>query len=612
MRLVDTAATDRFTTADLAVAVVRPGDRVFVGTACATPRALVSALEHRALDVPGVQLVHFLTDGVTVDFGKGPTSLFHHRVTFVGRDVRDLPPSMVDYVPISLADVPALFSSRQQPLDVAFVQVAPPDDDGMCSLGVSVDVTLAAVRAARIVVAEVNPAMPRTHGESLVPVGRFAHLVMVDTPVIEFDHEPLGPVGRQIARYVARLVGDGATLQIGLGQVPNEMLHLLTNRRDLGIHSDVITEPLVDLIEAGAVTGSRKGIHPHRVVASYAMGTRRLYDLLDDNVRFELRPIEYVCDPGVIARNTAMVSVTQALAVDLTGQVCADWLGNAPYAGVSTQPDFHHGARQSPGGKAVVCLASTHPDGSSAIKLGLSPGEAVAIPRADVHWLVTEYGTAYLHGRSLRERAMALLEVAHPDHRERLLAEAAATGLVPATARLRSRSAYPVEEESRHVLRDGAEVLLRPTRSTDAPAMQELFFRLTPEDVYTRFFRRLSSLTLEKAEHLCSVSYEHEMAFAAVIGEGGTERVIGTGCYYVEADTGLADVAYMVDPAWQGRGVGQLLQARLTDYARRHGVRGFTADVLAHNEAMLSVMRRSGCDMSVRPSNGEIEVTLLF
>lgn len=605
-------ATERFTTAEAAVQVVRPGDRVFVGTACATPRTLVEALERRALDVPGVQLVHFLTDHVTVSFGKGRTSLFHHRVSFVGRDMRELPPDKVDYVPVSLADLPGLFSSRQLPLDVAFVQVGPPDEDGMCSLGVSVDATMAAVRWARVVVAEVNPAMPRTLGESLVPVGRFTHLVAVDRPVIEFEHEPLGPVGQQIARYVARMVDDGATLQIGLGRVPNEMLRHLSNRRHLGIHSDVITEALVDLIEAGVVTGSRKSIHPHRVVASYAMGTRRLYDLLDNDVRFELRPIEYVADPQVIAQNTSMVSVTQAFAVDLTGQVSADWLDGAPYGGVSTQPDFHHGARRSSGGKAIVCLASTHPDGSSAITLRLGPGEAVAIPRAEVHWLVTEYGTAYLHGRSLRERAVALIELAHPGHREALLAEAVATGLVPAAAQLRSRTAYPVQEESRHTLASGDEVLIRPTRASDAPAMQDLFFHLTPDDVYTRFFRKLSSLTLEKAEHLCSVSYDSEMAFAAVVGKGGAERIIGTGCYYVDPDTGMAEVAYMVDPVWQGRGLGLLLQERLTGYARRHGVRGFTADVLARNEAMLAVMRRSGCEMSVRKSDGSVEVTLMF
>jgi acyl-CoA hydrolase len=305
-----------------------------------------------------------------------------------------------------------------------------------------VDVTRAAVLCARTVIAEINPRMPRTGPASEVPLDRFAHVVAVDEPVIEYLHEPLGPTAQRIARYVARIIRDGATLQIGLGRVPNEMLRFLGERRDLGIHSDVITEPLVDLVAKGIVTGARKSVHARQVIASMAMGTRRLYDLIDGNPRFALHPIEYVCDPAVIAANAAMVSVTQAFAIDLTGQVCADTREGVLYGGVATQPDFHRGAIRSPGGKAIVCLASATPDGDSAIRPTLLPGEAVAIPRADVHYVVTEYGTAYLFGRSLAERAVKLIEVAHPEHRERLLRAAVDAGILPGDQTLRSRSAF--------------------------------------------------------------------------------------------------------------------------------------------------------------------------
>ena len=355
-----------------AVRAVRPGHRVFVGSACATPRRLLEALE--ALAPEGVQLIHFLTDGAVARRGGRPSSHFRHRAFYIGRDMRELAEeARVDYVPIALAEVPHLIQSGRLAFDVALVQASPPDERGMCSLGVSVDIVRAAVSAARTVVAEINPRMPRTGPESLVPLARFDHLVAVDEPIIEYLHVEIGDAAERIARYVARIIDDGATLQIGLGRVPNEMLRFLGDRRDLGIHSDVITEPLVDLVARGVVTGARKSIHRGQVVASLAMGTRRLYDLIDGDPRFAFFPIEYVSDGSVIAANQAMVSVTQAFAIDLTGQVCADARDGALYGGVATQPDFHRGASRSPGGKAIICLTSTTDDGESAIRPAFAP-----------------------------------------------------------------------------------------------------------------------------------------------------------------------------------------------------------------------------------------------
>jgi acyl-CoA hydrolase/RimJ/RimL family protein N-acetyltransferase len=592
---------DRRVSAAEAVAVVSPGDMVFVGSACATPRALVQALEQ--LSRPGATLVHFLTDGIGV--GDPPVTHYRHRVFYAGRDVRALRDSgRVEYVPLSLADIPRLFANGRIPLDVAMVQVAPPEADGTCSLGVSVDVTKAAALAARTVIAEVNPAMPRTAGDSRIPAERIAHFVEVDTPVVEYLHEPAGEVAEQIARYVARLVDDGSTLQIGLGRVPNEMLAHLTNRRDLSIHSDVITEPVVDLVACGVITGP--------VVGSLAMGTRRLYDLVDDDPRFALHPVDHVCDPAVIARNEQMVSVTQAFAIDLTGQVCTESLDGELYGGVSSGPAFHRGALASPGGMAIVCLASRTPAGRSAIRLDLDAGEPVAIPRADVHWVITEYGTAYLFGRSLAERAVALIEIAHPGERESLLAAAVQRGLVGRKQQLRSRSAYPVAEVRDVRLRDDRDVTVRPTRTSDSGAMQELFYRLSEEDVETRFLQKLKSLTDTVAQYLCSVDYEEEMAFAAVVGPPERERIVAASSYYLSPATGLAEVAYMVDPQWQGAGLGSLLHERMLEYARERGVRGFRADVRADNARMMHVFRRAGHELSVTRDAGVYEVTMLF
>ena len=598
---------DRQVSAAEAVAVIRPGDRVFIGSACATPRSLVEALEQLAL--PGVVLVHFLTDRVVT--GDPPHTHYRHRVFYVGRDVRDLhnvralrEAGQVDYVPLSLQDVPQVFEQGQIPLDVAMVQVAPPDPDGTCSLGISVDVTKAAALAARSVIAEVNPAMPRTAGDSRIPVDRIANFVPVQTPVVEYIHEPAGEVAEQIARYVARLIDDRSTLQVGLGRVPNEMLARLTNRRELAIHSDVITEPIVDLVAAGVVTGP--------VATSWAMGSRRLYDLVDDDPRFAFHPIEYICDPAVIASRQQMVSVTQAFAIDLTGQVSTESLDGVLYGGVSTGPAFHRGALASPGGMAIVCLASRTPAGRSAISLDLGPNEAVAIPRADVHWVITEYGTAYLFGRSLAERAVALIEIAHPDSRKELLDAAIERGLVGPKQQLRSRTAYPVAEVRDVRLRDGREVRLRPARTSDTRAMQDLFYRLSEEDRETRFLHKLNSLTDTTAQYLCSVSYEEETAFVAVVGPSAHERIVAASCYYLNPATGLAEVAYMVDPEWQGLGLGRMLHAGLVAYGREHGARGLTADVLFGNTRMMRVFEQGDHSLSVKTQGGVDELTMLF
>jgi acyl-CoA hydrolase/RimJ/RimL family protein N-acetyltransferase len=592
---------DRRVSAADAVSVVRPGDRVFVGTACATPRTLVEALEE--LRRPGVELVHFLTS--RLGSGDPPRTTYRHRVFYIGTDVRALPDeSPVEYLPLSLADVPRLFETGHVPLDVALIQVAPPDPDGTCSLGISVDATEAAALAARTVIAEVNPAMPRTAGDSRIPVNRIASFVPVDTPVAEYLHDPVGEVAERIARYVARLIDDHSTLQIGLGRVPNEMLAHLTNRRGLAVHSDVITEPIVDLVAAGVVTGP--------VATSWAMGSRRLYDLVDDDPRFAFHPIDYICDPAVIAGKERMVSVTQAFGIDLTGQVSTESLDGVLYGGVATGPAFHRGALDSPGGLAIVCLASRTPEGRSAISLELGRDEAVAIPRADVHWVVTEYGTAYLFGRSLSERAVALIEVAHPDVRNDLLEAAVASGLVSPKQLLRSRTAYPVAEVRETRLRDGREIVIRPTRTSDTGAMQELFYRLGEEDVRTRFFQKLTSLTDTAAQHLCSVDYEEEMAFAAVVGPSARERIVATSTYFLNPGTGLAEVAYLVDPEWQGAGLGTILHSVLVEYARAHGAQGLTADVLAENSAMLSVFARGDHSYAFETASGVTEVTMRF
>jgi len=599
MQQATASSTLGYTLAAEAVSAIRPGDHVFVGTACATPQTLVDALERIDKPPAGVVLTHYLTDRV----GSSGTH-YRHRFFFVGKDIRGaLAPTELEYMPLSLADAAALVRSGRMPVDVALIQVAPPDADGMCSLGISVDVTRAAALAARCVIAEVNPAMPRTRGDSLIPLDRIDRLVAVDRPLVEYVHEPAYGVADRVAAYVARLIEDGSTLQVGVGRVPTQMLGHLTDRRDLAIHSDVITEPVVDLIAAGVITGP--------VVTSWAMGTRRLYDLVDDDERFAFHPIEHVCDPDVIAAQPRMVSVTQAFTIDLGGQVCTESLDGEPYGGVSTGPAFHRGALASEGGKAIVCLASRTPGGQPAIRPQLERDQPVAITRGDVHWVVTEYGLAYLFGRSLGERAVDLIEIAHPDDRAGLYAAARELGIIGPRQLVRERAAYPVAEERDVRLRDGREIRIRPTRTRDFRALQQLFYRMPQEDVQTRFFHVLTELDDVAAQRLCSVDYDCDMAFAAVVGPPEHELVVATGCYFSDAG-GFAEVAYMVDPEWQRVGLASRLHKRLVEYARARCLPGFTADVLADNRAMLRVFERGDHDTLVKTSDGIREVRMLF
>src|SRR5499426_1888671 len=511
-----------------ALSAIRAGSRVYIGTGCAAPRTLLAQLEAMNPAPADLEFVSFVTTSALPQVEGASRTRYRHRAFFVGSDMRGLAGSgQLDYVPISLEEVPRLLESGRLSIDVALLQVSPPDARGFVSLGVSVDLAPAILSVARMVIAEVNPAMPRTYGESFVHLDRFDALVEVDTPVAEYLHPKIGEVAERVARYIASIIDDGSTLQIGLGRVPNEALRYLKDRRNLGIHSDVLTDGIVDLVEAGVVTGRRKTRHRERIVASYCLGTRRLYDLIDDNPRFEFLPIEQVSHPREVSRQSQMVSITQAFAIDLTGQVCVDQFEGEFYGGVSTQIDFIRGAARSTGGKPIICLSSITDNGASRIKPVLEVGDGVGIARSDVHYVITEYGIAYLFGKSIRERAVALIEIAHPRWREDLLKAAKKLGYFRADQYLASQAAYPVDEERTVTLKNGVKVMIRPARAADAGALQGLFHRLSEDDVYTRFFRRLRSLSFRELQTLCNVNHETD-AFLAVTEPRENEEVIGS------------------------------------------------------------------------------------
>lgn len=597
-----------------AVKQIRAGQNLFLGTACATPRVLIEAFEALEQPPPDVHIYHFLTSGTAGDGQEIFSSKYHHRVFFVGSDVRAMvADGGADYIPIGLSEVPRLLDNGRIGIDCAFIQTSEPDANGYVSLGVSVDITMAVVRHAKKIVAEINPRMPRTLGDTFLHVDQITYLVPVDSAIIEYKHNAPDEVVKQIARYIAGIIEDGSTLQVGLGRIPNEAFRYLTDRRNLGIHSDVITDGIIDLVRKGVISGSEKSMYRGQIVASYCMGNEDLYRLIHNNPMFRFLPIERVCDPHVIARNRRMVSITQAFSVDLTGQVCVDQFGGEFYGGVSTQPDFLRGAARSSGGKPIICLTSVTDDGkTSRIRPLLQIGEGVGIARSDVHYVVTEYGIAYLFGKSIRERALALIEIAHPDFRAELLDEARRLGYVHAEQKMASCAPYPIDLERLVTLKDGRTVRLRPTRASDARALQSLFHSLSQEDVYTRFFRRLRSLSYSEAQSLCNVNYDSEVAFLAVTGPREHEVVVGSSCYFVNPSTNIAEVAFMIASEWQGTGLGKALQQRMKEEAVSRGLLGFCAEILANNTKMLKLAKGACDQVTVERDDNSFHVTMMF
>jgi len=606
----------KVTSAADALATLPKGGHVFVGTASATPRHLTHTLETMPDPPADIELVHFITSGAVPHDAEGrATTRFRHRTFFVGTDMRAaVRQGLAEYVPMSIARVPELVRIGRIRVDAALVQVSPPDEFGYVSLGISVDVLPAVITRADLVIAEVNPNMPRSMGDSMVHVGEIDWLVPNDAPLGEFVHPATEErVVEQIARYISGIIEDGSTLQIGLGRVTNAALKYLVDRRDLGIHSDVITEAIVPLLERGILTGARKSSQRGKIVTSFAIGNRRLYDLIDRNPLFSFQPIDVISHPSTIAAQHRMVSVTQAFAIDLTGQVCVDQLDGEFYGGIAAQGEFLRGASRSEGGKAIICLASTTDDGTqSRVRAVLGAGEGVTIARTDVHFVVTEYGIAHLFGKSIRERAIALIEVAHPKFRAALFDEARKAGLVPATQTLQNMRAYPVEEEVTVALKDGRRVLLRPAASADGAGIRDLFHAMSETDVYTRFFGRVRELSAQDVQRLCNVNFENEVAFVAATGPRENPEIVAQSCYFIDPSTNLAETAFMVSTKWQGCGLGAALQRRMIEHAKSRGIRGFVADILSSNANMIRLANAGTSNVTVESEGETVRVTAMF
>ncbi|MCC6900632.1 MAG: GNAT family N-acetyltransferase [Polyangiaceae bacterium] len=607
-----TRYADKVATAADAVKLIRRGRRILIGSGAGEPTSLVEALVSHGDHLADNEVVHLLTLGPAPYVAPGLEHRFRHTAFFIGQNVRKaVQEGRADFMPVFLSEIPALIRSRRVRIDVVLVQVSPPDEHGYVSLGVSVDIVRAAVDSADLVIAEVNPHMPRALGDSFVPVSRIEKLIPVDRPLYELEVEPLDDVCRAIGRNVASLIPDGATLQTGIGRIPHAVIEALGTRRDLGVHTEMLSDSVVDLVEAGVVTGRKKTLLPGKIVTSFVMGTKRLYDWIHDNPAVELRPSEFTNDPFVIARHDNMIAINSALAVDLTGQVAADTLMGRFFSGIGGQVDFIRGAARSHGGKPIIALPSTAQDGKvSRIRVGLEEGAGIVTSRGDVHFIATEYGVADLWGKSIRERATALTEIAHPDFRAELLSAAKARRYVFAE-QVVSRARSPWEEE-REVDLGGKRLKVRPVRAADLETLQDMFYRLSDESTYLRFLQHKKSHPYEEMLDLVNLDYTSNMALVVCDESGPAPDVLAMARYDVDPATGLADIAFVVRDEWQGKGLGSLLMRRMVEIGRARGLAGFTATVHSSNAKMLGVFNKSGLKVRTTLDSGVYSVKMRY
>lgn len=603
-------------TASEAAARIKPGQRVFVSTGCAQPASLLNALVERSATLVDTEIVHLLTQGDAPYADRRLTRHFRVNSFFISQNVRDvIQDGLGDYTPIFLSDIPRLFTSGQLPLDVALIQVTPPDERGMCSLGISVDIVKSAMENASLVIAEVNPQMPRTLGNSFVSVHDIDVLVPVDKPILEVPVAEPKEENEKIGQYIAALIEDGSTIEFGIGAIPQAVVPFLKDRKDLGIHTEMFTDSIIDLIDSGAVTGNLKTMDRGKITASFCMGSKKLYDYIDNNPNFAFHPTEHVNDPFVIGAQHKQVAINVALEIDLTGQVCADSLGSNFYSGIGGQVDFNRGAARSDGGKAIIALPSTAKDGTiSRIRPTLSNGAGVVTTRGDVHYVVTEYGVAYLHGKSVQERAIALISIAHPKFRAELTRAAVdAKILRPEYAEVEGKIVVgPPEFSSSYVLKDGTLLNFRPMHPTDEPRLTELFHALSKETIYYRFMSQVKFVQRRVIQNFVFINHRTDVAIVATVPEAHGEDIIAIGRYYLDEKTNLAEIAFVVRDSWQNKGIGTALFKHLTLIARRNGIAGFTAEVLKTNRAMLRVINKSDMDIVSVPTSDVYSFRIKF
>jgi len=589
---------DKIGNAASAMKLIKSGNSIFIGTGCGQPQHLVDALVKHSAHIYDAHIIHLLTMGAAPYADEKFREKFKMNSFFIADNVRDaLSKGIGDYTPIFLSEIPFEFEAGRIPIDVALISVSPPDANGLCSLGVSVDIVKSAVANARYTIAQVNSRMPRTFGDSFIHVETIEMLVPFDENIIEIPIPEPDEALRRIGQNIARLVEDGSTIECGIGRIPQALAEFLKEKKNLGVHTEMFSDWIIDLIECGAITCSKKTLNRGKVVASFCMGTRRLYDYIDNNPFFEFYPTEYVNNPATISQHEKMIGINVGLEIDLTGQVCSDSLGYKFYSGIGGQVDFIRGAAKSRGGKAIIAMPSTAKNGQiSRIVPHLTEGAGVVTTRGDVHYVVTEYGTAYLHGKSIRERVLALITIADPKFRPQLIKAAKAQKYVYADQIEldTERITYPEELERYDTLHDGTEIFFRPVKPTDESALSEMLYSLSPSSIRTRYMAQTVAFPHKDVQQLTNIDYIQDISIVGTVPSVSGEQVVAIAQYYLDPKTEAAEIAFLVQDEWQKKGMGTFLLAYLTQIAKQRGVKRFYAKVLPGNRPMLAIFHNSG------------------
>ncbi|MDY6905313.1 MAG: GNAT family N-acetyltransferase [Thermodesulfobacteriota bacterium] len=577
--------------AEDALAMIKSGRRIFIGSSCGEPQHLAHTLVGMASRFSGLEIVRLMSlenSPVTRLAKTAEDQRFYVRSIYHGSaGASHLSANRPFITPLNISMVPDLFRKKQLPLQAALLQTAPPDDFGWMSLGISVDVGLAAAQAADIVIVQVNPNMPRVLGHSFIHVNDVDAIVEAEEDLLTIDDLPEFDSAHKIARLVANLIQDGATFQLGLGAPPKAILLALSGKNDLGVHTQFVLDGIMDLVSMGVITNRYKGLNEGKIVASNAVGTQNLYEFVHDNPSIEFSPSDYVNNPGIIAQHNNMVAVNMAMEMDLTGQAAVDALPHNYFAGVSSMIDFVRGATAAPDGKSILLIPSTSMDGKiSRIVPELNSG-AVVIPRSDVSYVVSEFGAVNLFGKNLQERATAMISLAHPDFRNELFERAKDLGLMTPGRKLGEslRSVYPAGLEETRTYGDRT-VKFRAAKPVDERRIQEHFYNLDKNDVIARFFYDKTSFLRDDIEEMVQIDYINNLTILAVTGAFGFSQVVGIGIYMREGKHNVAEIAFSVTRAWQGKGIATIILKKLSQAARANGIKGLVAYTEPSNTAM--------------------------
>lgn len=599
---------------------IQRGDRIFISTGCGEPQYLVKALTSYVNSNPrafaDTEVMHVWTLGVAPYADERFNYNFRHNSFFVGDNTRQsVNTGLADYTPMFLSSVPRLIHGGRIPIDVALIQTSLPDENGFVSLGISVDISRAAIEKASIIIAQVNVNMPRVLGDTFVHVRNIDYIVHYDEPLLEYSPEVPGDVAQSIGKYVSRIVNDGDTIQLGYGSLPNAILHNMKEKRHLGVHTELLTDSMVEFIKSGIIDNTRKNVDRGKTVASFCMATRPTYEFINDNPLIDFRPIDYTNNPMVIAGIDNMVAINSALQVDLTGQATAESIGKQFYSGMGGSADFMRGAVLSRGGKSILVVQSTARFGEvSRIVPFLETGTGVTLNRGDIHFIVTEYGTCYIHGKNIRERAMDLIGIAHPKFRPWLIEEAKRLNLIYRDQAFvpGDKGEYPEHLETYRRTRSGLKLFFRPVRISDEDLIKDFFYSLSDRSLQRRFMTIRKDVPHKMRQKFVAIDFSKEIVILACIVKNNIEIIVGIGQYVKWDDRNYADVAFAVLDDYQNRGIGTELLDYITLLAKNEGLQGFTADVLGENRSMQALFDKMGYHVEKKIEDGVYEYTITF